>query len=66
MLEEHKSSDQIIFGSMDWAYCVLVSLVIHLEYATLERNEDGSIPMIGVEKEQMRALFTEVTSQESS
>ena len=65
VLEERESPDQIIFGSMDWTYCVLVSLAIHLEHATLERDEDGSIPMFGVKKERMRDLFTEITNQES-
>ena len=65
VLEERKSPDQIIFGSMDWTFCVLVSLAIHLEHATLERDEDGSIPIFGVKKEQMTAFFTEITSEES-
>ena len=35
VLEERESLDQIIFGSMDWTYCVLLSLAIHLEHADL-------------------------------
>ena len=50
VLEERKSPDQIIFGSMDWTYSVLVSLTIHLEHAILERDEDASIPMFGVKQ----------------
>ena len=44
---------------------MLVSLAIHLEHATLERNKDGGIPIFGVKKERMRDLFTEITNQES-
>ena len=65
MLEERKSPNQIIFGTMDWIYCVLVSLAIHLEHTALERDEDGSTPIFGVKKERMRTLFKEITSEES-
>ena len=50
---------------MDWTYCVLVSLAIYLEHVTLERDEDGSIPMFGIKKEQMRSLFTDITDEDS-
>ena len=65
VLEERESPDQIIFGSMDWTYCVLLSLAIHLEHADLERDEDRRIPMFGVKKERMRLLFGEITSAEN-
>ena len=61
-LEECKIPDQIIFGSMDWTYCELVSLAIYLKDAMLQRDEDVSIPMFWVKKERMRELFTEITS----
>ena len=64
VLEERASPDQIIFGSMDWTYCVLLSLAIHLEHADLERDEDRRIPMFAVKKEGRRLLFGENTSTE--
>ena len=50
ILEERESPNQIIIGSMDWTYCVLLSLAIYLEHAALERDENGSILMLGVKK----------------
>ena len=64
MLEERESPDQIVFGSMDWTYCVLLSLAIYLEHVDLGRDEDRRISMFGVKKEQMRLLFGEITSAE--
>ena len=60
-----QESKQITFGSINWIYCVILSLAMHLEQATLERNEDGGISMFGVKKEHMRSLFTEIISKQS-
>ena len=46
VVEECKSPDQTIFGSIDWTYCVVVSLAIHLEHATLERDENQNILIV--------------------
>ena len=43
-------TDQIIFGSIDWTYYMLVLLAMRLKHATLERNEVESIPMFEMKK----------------
>ena len=65
MLEERESADQIILGSMDWKYCLMVCLGRYLEHALLTRDEDGCSSMFRVKKELMWTFMNEITIDEN-
>ena len=62
VLEERESPDQIIMGSMDPRFCVLLGLTLHLEHSTLRQSENCSPFLFSVTKSRIRLLFDEVTT----
>ena len=64
VLEERKSPDQIIIGSMDPNFCVLLGLALHLEHASLTINQNSSPLLFSVPKRSIQDLLGEITSQE--
>ena len=65
VLEERKSPDQIIMGSMDPIYCVLFGLALHFEHTEILRNENNSPFLFGITKHRIRILFEEIMLQEN-
>ena len=64
ILEERESPDQIIIGSVDPNYCVILALSLHLVHSTLEINQqDGTPLLLSISKRRIRALFEEITTK---
>ena len=57
VLKEHKSPDQIIIGTMDPNFCVLLGQALHLEHASLTINQNSSPLLFNVPKRHIQALL---------
>ena len=64
VLEERESPDQIIIGSIDANYCVLLGLALHLECTEILKKENNIPLLFGIMKRRIRILFEEITLQE--
>ena len=61
--EERENPDQIIIGSMDPNYSVILALSLHLEQSTLEMSQQDGTPLLfSILKRRKRALFEEITT----
>ena len=64
VLEEHESHNQIIHGSMNPNFYVLLGLALHLEHASLTINQNSSPLLFSVRKQHIQALLGEIVNQE--
>ena len=63
-VKEHKSRNQIILGSMDTNFCVLLGLALHLEHASLAIDQNSSPLLFNVRKPYMQVLLDKIVNQE--
>ena len=64
VLKERKSPNQIILGSMDPNFCVLLGLALHLAHTSLTINQNSSPLLSNVPKLHIQALLDKIVNQE--
>ena len=64
ILEERKSPNQIILGSIDPNFCVSLGLVLYLEHASLTINQNRIPLLLNLPKRFIQALLDEIVNQE--
>ena len=65
VLEERDAPDQIILGSADPDFCVLLSLAVHLEYSIGAGLVSRETTLFGVSKSRISKLLSTLLSEDN-